>query len=470
MYCSKCGKKHSDGSNFCVHCGVEIKVNEKEALVDKFMKKTSDSKEAGFASLKTAGNNLHSSSLSKNNKKQPEINEEMKKTEELKVPLNVDNKQADDLEKVKKKVMRAGTSILALGWISLIIITGFLGFFIYQTGVSNVEVLFVWIGSWLFSLPFILAFIILGHRINILLDKHLFKYLVTILILSIVSMLISFAADGSIGGILLLLVVFYTISALLEVKKLLSDKKYQEEVKNPKYKFTWAWFWGVLILFFLIVGGGFYYMSELYVPKTINNKTIDNNKIITSEKINKVVVKEKLPAKDIDGERSIFYEGINGYLVYDHEDFDFYYPDDWFLETGADGTEVSVLSELEGETDIFAENCNLVVDSVMPDYSLEEYYSLSVEQLPNYVSDFKMIEEGSIKLANTDALYLAYNGTLSLGDFFEDSSDEEYKLSWLQYIAKPNDDVYIITCTAEAETFDSYVNQFDLIASYFLIK
>lgn len=160
---------------------------------------------------------------------------------------------------------------------------------------------------------------------------------------------------------------------------------------------------------------------------------------------------------------------VEGYKLHSDFNFDFYYPENWALELGAEGTQVSALSELEDLDDIFAENCNIVVDDAAPEYELKDYYSLSVEQLPDYVSNFQMIEEGTMELVNTKALYLAYNGTLALGDFFEDASDEEYALSWVQYIAKPNDDVYIITCTAEADTFDMYVDQFDLIASYFEI-
>lgn len=160
---------------------------------------------------------------------------------------------------------------------------------------------------------------------------------------------------------------------------------------------------------------------------------------------------------------------VEGYELHSAFNFDFYYPENWTLELGTDGTEVSVLSELDDADDIFSENCNVVIDSAAPEYELKDYYSLSVEQLPEFVSDFEMIEEGTIEFANADALYLAYNGTLALGDFFEDAPDDEYELSWLQYIAKPYDDVYIITCTAEADTFDMYVDQFDLIASYFEI-
>lgn len=148
---------------------------------------------------------------------------------------------------------------------------------------------------------------------------------------------------------------------------------------------------------------------------------------------------------------------IDGYEVYQHENFDLYYPEDWSMEEDAYGTVVSVLSPLEDEADMFSENCNVVIDDMAADYSLDEYLAASLDTLKAYITGYDPIEEGTIEMDGEEGYYISYNG-----------SQGDYTLSWVQYLVKPADNFYIVTCTSSADTYANYVDTFDSIASNFV--
>ena len=152
-------------------------------------------------------------------------------------------------------------------------------------------------------------------------------------------------------------------------------------------------------------------------------------------------------------------ETANGYTTYEHEDFEFTFLEDWTMEEDVYGTVVSVLSPLDDDADIFSENCNVVIDDAAEDYTVEEYLAASVETLEAYITDYSPSEEGTIEMGGEDGFYINYDGVQG-----------EYGLTWIQYIVKPYDVFYILTCTSSVETFDDYEADFDDVASSFSVR
>lgn len=178
------------------------------------------------------------------------------------------------------------------------------------------------------------------------------------------------------------------------------------------------------------------------------NGTTSTDNTATNETVAEVkpAIAEKFTAQEIEG-----------FKLYEHNNFYFYYPADWTMEEGG-GVIVSVYSPLVDENDVTSENCNVVLDNTAADYSMEEYLAASKALLGQYINDYEPLEEGEIEMGEAQkGDYIVYNGTQG-----------QLNLTWAQYLLKPNADFYVLTCTASQETYADYVDVFDLMASYFV--
>ena len=152
---------------------------------------------------------------------------------------------------------------------------------------------------------------------------------------------------------------------------------------------------------------------------------------------------------------------VSEWTQYEHANFNLSYPKDWEMQENVYGTLVAVLSPILEETDIFSENCNVVLDdsAEASDYSVKDYFDASVAQLSTFITGYEEIGRGDIKVGGKEGYYIAYNGVQG-----------EYGLSWVQYLTKGETNHYILTCTSMKESFPAYKGAFDEIAGKMSVK
>jgi hypothetical protein len=100
--------------------------------------------------------------------------------------------------------------------------------------------------------------------------------------------------------------------------------------------------------------------------------------------------------------------------------------------------------------DTFQENCNLTVEELYIDMTIEEYFQATLDQLKDFYTNFNLEE----KLEN----YCIYSGILN-----------NVKLRQMQYYYKKDNAVYVLTFTSTPIEFDSYRSIFKEIAASFSI-
>lgn len=150
-----------------------------------------------------------------------------------------------------------------------------------------------------------------------------------------------------------------------------------------------------------------------------------------------------------------------GWETADKSDFTIAYPTDWELETdGASGTEFAVYSALEGASDEFQENVN-VVSEVLPNrvVTLEEYSEASRSQLKDAFEGFDLIEEKELSDAYGKYRYIIYHANYVGMD-----------LAWKQQFRIQGGKAYVLTYSATQANFDTFSETADQIFSTFYVK
>lgn len=134
--------------------------------------------------------------------------------------------------------------------------------------------------------------------------------------------------------------------------------------------------------------------------------------------------------------------------------FSINYPETWKQINKADYPviEFGASSPLENDSDIFAENINLVIDSsIIGDMPFVNYISAAIKQLKVYTKEFKLIEKGIDSTnKNNHAYTIIYKHTAS----------GTHNLKALTYIYKLNNRYYVFTCSALAHSFEKYKPDF----------
>ncbi len=150
-----------------------------------------------------------------------------------------------------------------------------------------------------------------------------------------------------------------------------------------------------------------------------------------------------------------------GWETVERTDFTIAYPPEWELETdGASGTEFAVFSELEGSSDEFQENVN-VVSEVLPNrpVSLDEYAEASRSQLADAFEGFDIKEEKEMTDAYGKYRYIIYHANYVGMD-----------LAWKQQFRIQGGKAYVLTYSATQDNFDTFSETADKIFSTFYVK
>ncbi len=150
-----------------------------------------------------------------------------------------------------------------------------------------------------------------------------------------------------------------------------------------------------------------------------------------------------------------------GWESVEREDFSIAYPPQWELDmTGDPETEFAVYSELEGETDEFRENVN-IVSEILPDrpVSLDEYLEATRSQLEQALVGFEIQEEQEMTDDFGKYRYIVYHANYS-----------DMDLAWKQQFRIVDGKAYVLTYSAERDNYSTFSETADQIFSTFHVK
>lgn len=190
------------------------------------------------------------------------------------------SKKDKAIEKLEKSIKNTGSSLFALGIITIILnvfllVWGLVDKNYSEMGLPKTNFIGVLIIG---TINFI--FIILGNRIKKLNDKNTKKYLQIALILSVLTLIFVLATGGQIGFLFILLIA-YLFSSLHSINKLMECEIFTAKLSSPKYSLKLdkkGW-----IFFSVIIGA--LLISAIFTDTYFKNK---NNDKISKEAINKV--------------------------------------------------------------------------------------------------------------------------------------------------------------------------------------
>lgn len=133
--------------------------------------------------------------------------------------------------------------------------------------------------------------------------------------------------------------------------------------------------------------------------------------------------------------------------------FSIAFPNGWQQEKDVRGTVVMALSQLEGKSDSFQENINVVVESLSGKMTSKEYFDASQVALKKVFHDqnFRLEKSGKEKLASHDAYWSVYTHKTPKGSLAK----------VLQYVTVKDLRAYIVTCSAAPERFNKFRTAFD---------
>lgn len=143
-----------------------------------------------------------------------------------------------------------------------------------------------------------------------------------------------------------------------------------------------------------------------------------------------------------------------------HHGFLINLPDTWQLQEGA--TEqgfdfvVVAMSPAENESDTFIENMNVLVEEMKKDVSQDDYFAWNLSGLIQQLPGFSLQEKSNVVVDGIKMSRVKYAW-----------GAEKEKTVTYQYIFVHGKKGYVITFTAQPNTFDEYRETFDKIAESF---
>lgn len=136
------------------------------------------------------------------------------------------------------------------------------------------------------------------------------------------------------------------------------------------------------------------------------------------------------------------------------------YPSDWARNEGSMGTVAMFLSPLESSSDTFRENVNIIVQdlSAQP-MTLKEYTDLSLAQIGEFVTDSNVISSTATVIDGNPANSIIYTGRQG-----------QYIFKWMQAWAIKDNKAYVLTYTANEDTYNAFLSMVqEMLGSFEII-
>lgn len=137
------------------------------------------------------------------------------------------------------------------------------------------------------------------------------------------------------------------------------------------------------------------------------------------------------------------------------------YPATWSMKEAYMGTVVVFSAPPDSSDDQFAENINIVTEDLsrFPGMTIEQYVEHGKITLSKIATDFILISNQPITIANIKARVLTFTATQGI-----------YKLQFRQTSLIVNNMAYVITFTAEEDKFSQYESIAKSITNSFTIQ
>ena len=127
-----------------------------------------------------------------------------------------------------------------------------------------------------------------------------------------------------------------------------------------------------------------------------------------------------------------------------------FYPADWEIKPPTDSEPLFLTSQLEGPTDAFRENVNLIVkDSGGQSAEMRPFAPALVEAYSKRFADFRQGEISYVRWNTTEALQVDFYATVEV-------KGSNYKLHFLQQFAVIDGLIYVFTYTADQASYDKF--------------
>ncbi len=144
-----------------------------------------------------------------------------------------------------------------------------------------------------------------------------------------------------------------------------------------------------------------------------------------------------------------FYSGLTQELTEEHttDQYSIKYPKSWVLyEDDEMGATFHILSPKEGESDMFNENVNLIIQDLSgTNIDLDAYVQLSEKQITEMIASGSIIRSERLKSGNLELHKVVYTGEIN-----------GFKLKLIQHYQIKDNKAYVLTFTAEEKAYDSY--------------
>ncbi len=134
-------------------------------------------------------------------------------------------------------------------------------------------------------------------------------------------------------------------------------------------------------------------------------------------------------------------------LTYENSAYRIKYPKEWskqeFMDTG-----VIFTSPKENTSDNFRENLHIIVQDLSSNpVTLDEYTNESIEKILESVPNVNILKSEKTIVSSNPAYMVIYTG-----------NQEDYHLKWMQIWTLKENKAFIITYTAEEESYDNFLN------------
>jgi hypothetical protein len=146
--------------------------------------------------------------------------------------------------------------------------------------------------------------------------------------------------------------------------------------------------------------------------------------------------------------------------------FTFQYPSDWQLKLPNTNTRFFITSYQENETDIFRENINCVTRDLGKN---QQGFKISMAEdaikkaLSEKLKDYVLIKSAYSKWNNAEMLEIEYTCT-------QEANGTELSIHMLQKMAVVKGRLFTITYTAEATSYQKYIETVQKVIAFFKVN
>ncbi|MCE1246165.1 MAG: DcrB-related protein [Firmicutes bacterium] len=129
------------------------------------------------------------------------------------------------------------------------------------------------------------------------------------------------------------------------------------------------------------------------------------------------------------------------------------FPSKWEVKEKVSDVDVIALSPVEGKSDKFRENVNVIALTVPTSVTLKVFYDENVKDMKKKLKKFTVVSESNTKINGQDARKLVYTHNMY-----------NHTMKAAAYVMLKGGKACFITCTAAPETYSKWEAEFDKIA------